>query len=131
MRIDGLQERPLDQEGLAVKLAPRIFPFERVGGVQNPQFEQLARVVPLVDRVSDIESLVALQPDQIGLEHRCHRRCEGGFADAGLALQKERALQPQREKQRHRQATVGHVMLGVEALLEIGDGLGRRGDEKS
>ena len=81
--------------------------------------------------MSDVEPFVALQPDQIGLEHRGHRRGERRLADAGLALEKQRPLQAQRQEQRHRQATVGHVMLGVEALLQIGDGLGKRGDEKS
>ena len=47
-RIDGLQQRPLDQEGLAVELAPRAVAVERVGRVEDAQLEQLARVVPLV-----------------------------------------------------------------------------------
>ena len=55
---------------------------------------------------------------------------ERRLADAGLALEEQRPLQPQREKQRHRQAAVGDVVLGVEAMLKVGDGVGERGDEE-
>jgi hypothetical protein len=44
--IDGAKQRPLDQEGLAVELAPRPVAVERVGRVEDAQLEQLARVVP-------------------------------------------------------------------------------------
>ena len=45
-RIDRLKQRSLDEKGLAVEVAPRGFPIERVGGVENAQFEELPRRSP-------------------------------------------------------------------------------------
>ncbi len=97
--IDGLKQRPLDEKGLAIELAPRAFPIERVGRVEDAQFEELSRVVPLVERVTHVQALVALQANQIGAERGRHRAGQRGLADAGLALEKQRALQAKREKQ--------------------------------
>ena len=47
-RIDRLKQRPLDEEGIAVQLAMRAGAIERLGRVENPQFEELTRVIPLV-----------------------------------------------------------------------------------
>ena len=40
-------------------------PIERTRRLEHPDFEQLTWVIPLVDRVTDIEALGALQPDQL------------------------------------------------------------------
>ena len=92
-------QRTLDEEGIAIELAMRVLAIERVGGIQNAQLEKLARVVPLVQRVADVEAFIALEANQIGAERG--RRCAGkrGFADAGLALQIQRPLQTERQKQ--------------------------------
>ena len=129
LRIDGLQQRPLDEKGLAIELAPRALAIERVGGVENAQLEQLSRVVPLVQRVADVEPLVALQANEIGVERGRHRAGQRGLADAGLALEEQRPLQAKREKQGDRQAAVRHVVRGGEALLKVGDRLRRNGDD--
>src|SRR6185436_10346485 len=68
--IDRLQEWPLDEERVAVELVMRAGAIDRFGRVENAQFEQLTRVVPFVERVSDVEPLVALEANQIGLERR-------------------------------------------------------------
>ena len=70
---------------------------------------------------ADIESFVTLQADQVGAERRGNRGGERGLADAGLALEKQRALQLQRQEQRHRQRAIGHVVLLRQSLLQIGD----------
>ena len=125
--IDRLQQRPLDQERLAVELAPRAVAIERAGRVEDAQLEQLARVVPLVDGVADVEPFVALQANQVGVERGGDGGGQRGLADAGLALEKQRPLQSQRQKQRDGQAAVGDVVLVGEALLEIGNGAGKNG----
>src|SRR5476651_2051297 len=66
--IDGLKQRPLDEKGLAVELASCALSIECVGGVENAQFEELPRVVPLVQRVTHVQALVALQTNEIGAE---------------------------------------------------------------
>ena len=128
-RIDGLQQRPLDQERIAIELLSRRGPVDAAGGFEDLQLENLARVVPLVDGMSDVETLVALQSDQVGVEGRRHRRGERRLADAGLALEKERALQLEREEQRHGERAIGDVVLLGKAILQIGGG--RRGHADS
>ena len=100
-----------------------------MGRVENAQFEQLARVVPLVQRVADVEPFVALQANQIGAERGGHRGGQRGLADAGLALEEQRPLQAEREKQRNGKAAVRHVVLVGEALLKVGDGSEKNGDD--
>ena len=87
------------RNGLAVELAPRARPIERVGRVENAQFEELARVVPLVQRVTDVEAFIALEANQIGAERGGHRSGQRGLADAGLALEEQRPFQAERQKQ--------------------------------
>jgi hypothetical protein len=130
VRIDSLKRQRSLIRNDSLSRAPGIVAVERVGGVENPQFQQLPRVVPFVHGVSDVEPFVALQSNQIGLEHGRHGRCERRLADTGFTLEEQRTLQTQREKQRDRQAAIGHVMLGVEAMLKVGDGVGERGDEE-
>ena len=69
-RVDRLEQRPLDQERFAVQLAPRAARDRAPAAFEDAQLEQLPRVVPLVDGVADVEPLVALQADQIGVERR-------------------------------------------------------------
>ena len=115
----ALQERPLDQKRLAVQLPPRAVSIERVGRVEDPQLEQLTRVVPLVERVPDVEALVALKADQVGVERGGHRGGQRGLADARLALEEQRPFQAQREKQRNNQPGIRDVAFGGEALPEV------------
>ena len=103
-RIDRLQQRPLDEKRFAVELAvARLSRSSACGRVEDPQLEQLARVVPFVERVADVEAFVALQANQIGVERGGDRGGQRGLADARLALEKQRSFQAQREKQRNRE----------------------------
>ena len=121
---------PLDQERLAEDVRARARGDRRrpsgvgssdVRGLEQPDLEQLPRVVPLVYRVTDVETLVALQPDQLGVERRRERLGDLGLADAGLAFEKEGAAQRERQEDRDRQPAVGDVLLGRERLLQLVD----------
>ena len=59
-------------------------------GFEQTDFEQLAGVVPFVERLGDVDPFVALQPDQFGVEHGSQRFRDLGLADTGLAFEKER-----------------------------------------
>ena len=61
--VDRLEQRPADEELRAEELLLRDGALLRGADVQ-----QLARVVPLVDGVRDVEALVALEPDQPRVE---------------------------------------------------------------
>ena len=103
----------------------RVLAVERVSGVENPQLEQLPGVVPLVQGVTDVESLVTLEANQIGAERGGRSRRQRGLANPGFALEKERPPQAECQKDRHRETAVRDVVLVGEALLEIGDRAGK------
>ena len=126
-RVDRLKQRPFDEKGLAVKLPARALPTERPGRVEEAQLEELARVVPLVQRVTDVEPFIALETYQIGAQRGGGRPGKRRLAHAGLALEEERPFQSEREKQRHGKATVRQVVLVGEPMSQVGDGSEKNG----
>ena len=68
--LDRAQQRPLDQEALGEELALGAARVERMCALEQADLEDLPGIVPLVDRGSDVEPLVALQPDQRPLQRR-------------------------------------------------------------
>ena len=87
-------------------------------GVGEPDAEQLARIVPLVQRLGRVDPVVALQADQRRVEHRGQRLAGLGLADPGLALEQQRLGQPQAEEHRGREPLVDEVVDGGEPLGE-------------
>jgi hypothetical protein len=83
--------------------------------------EQLARVVPLVDGVRDVEALVALETDQARAEDGGERLRGLGLPDAGLSLEEDGLLERQREVERGRQPPIGQVVRVAQAALEVVD----------
>ena len=122
-----MKQRTLDQKRFAIELTSCRFAIERVGRIENPQLEQLACVVPFVERMTDVEPLVTLQANQIGVERSGGGRSQRRFADASLAFEEERPLQPKRQKKRNGQPVVCDVVLFGQPRLEVGNGL-RNGD---
>ena len=92
-------------------------------GLGEPDGEQLALVVPLVQRLGRGQPLVALQPDQRRPERAGERLGRGGLADPGLALEQQRPAELERQVQRGGQAVVDQVVDRVEPLGEL---VGRR-----
>ena len=126
-RIDGLQQRPLDQKGFAVQLAVRARTIERMRRIKNPELEQLPRIVPFVQRVPDVQPFIALQPNQIGLQRSGGGRRKRSLADARFPFQEERSFEPEREKECDGETAVGDVVLGGQAMLQIGNGFRENG----
>ena len=84
------------------------------------EVEQLAGVVPVVDRLGDVDALVALEADQLAAGHAGERLGEFGLADAGLALEQQRPAQRHRQEHRGRDPLVGEVSLRGERLSDVG-----------
>ena len=80
----------------------------------TPDRQELAGEVPLVERFGGVDSLVALQPDQRGVEHRSQRLRRFGLANSGLTLQEKRVWEPRRAEQGGGDAVVGQVSGAVE-----------------
>ena len=81
--------------------------------------EQLALIVPLVQRGVLVEALVALQADQFGAVHGGERLCDLGLADARLAFEQQRALEELHQPQRGRDVAVGDVADRGEAVGDV------------
>jgi hypothetical protein len=96
--------------------------LERTGGLQDAQLENLARIVPLVSCVGDVQAFIALEANQVRLEGRRDRAGQRGLADTGLSFEEQRTPQSKRQEQRHRQPAIRDVAVERQPLLQIGDG---------
>ena len=113
---DRCEEGPLDQELLAEKVAEVARCVLRL---ERPHRDELARVVPFVQRLARVDTLVALEPDQPS-----GQGCGQGFGylrlpHTGLALQQQRLVQRQRQVDGHAQAVVRQVGLVAQSLLDV------------
>jgi len=97
-----------------------------VRGLEDAELEELARVVPLVERVAHLEPFVALEPDQIGVEDTGDGGCEGGLAHAGFAFEEQRTPQADRKEERDGKASIRDVGVIEQPRLEVVDRDGRR-----
>jgi hypothetical protein len=81
--------------------------------------EQLARVVPLVERLGDVDALVALQPDQLTAGDERERSGELGLSRARLTLQEQRPRhRARRETRPSPEPLVSEVVLLEESRLQ-------------
>jgi len=71
-----------------------------------PNLQYLASVVPLVDRLIYVQSLVALQANQLGAQSVGQGACDLGLADTGFPLQEQGPLQLHRQEYGHCQRPV-------------------------
>jgi hypothetical protein len=95
-------------------------PGGRLGGAQ---VQDLAREVPVVERLGGVEALVALQANEMRAGGLRERAGERGLAHAGVALEKQRAAQSKRKVAGRGQAVVGQISGGREKRRQV---LGRR-----
>src|SRR5439155_14890215 len=111
-RLERLEKRAAQKE------APRV---QLVGSLAAAEREELARVVPVVEGVVDVDALVALQPDQPCPERAGQSTGDLGLADARLALEQQRLFERRRQEHRRRQAAIGQVALAGEPRLDLLD----------
>ena len=105
------EQRPLKQVVIAeqVSLAGRLAP-----GLGQPDGQQLTRVIPLVQCLCRGQALIALQPDQRGVQDSGQRLGGLGLADARLALEQDRLTHPGSQKQRCAERLVGQVAHAIQ-----------------
>ena len=114
--LERLEQRAAEQELAAEQLA-RV--CARLGGADG---QQLALVVPVVDRVVEVDPLVALQPDQPRALRVRERAGDLGLAHARLALEQQRLLERGGQVHARGERPVREVALAGE---RVGDVLGR------
>ena len=125
--LERLEQRAAQQEAPRVQLALVDAALGRAHG------HELARVVPVVEGVVDVDALVALQADEPRAGGRGQRLGHLGLAHAGLALDQQRLAQLGGQEDRGGQRAVGEVALLGERLADrvrrcqgAGGGSGRR-----
>ncbi len=123
---DGGEKRPLEQivfrkDVLLDSLRVFARAFTRLDG------EELALIVPLVERGVLVEALVALEPDQLGPVDFGERLGDLGLADARLAFDQQRPAEEIHQPQRGRKIAVGDIADLGEASGDVfaGQGHGR------
>jgi hypothetical protein len=83
------QQRTCDQVALAVqRVDTRLRALAR--DLAGTDRKQLARVIPFIGSRCDVETFVALQPDQLRAERLRENACQLGLAGTGLALDEQR-----------------------------------------
>src|SRR5690606_27160259 len=89
---------------------------------ERPDLQHLPGVVPLVEGLVGVDPLVALEADQLAVEHRRQRLGQLRLPDTDLAFQQEGLAQGQRDVRGGGQTAVGEVPAGLEQAGEVGDG---------
>ena len=115
---DGGEQRPFQQvffrkdvlfDGVGI-FADAFAGFDR---------QELALIIPFVERGVLVKAFVALQPDQLGAVHGGQRLGDLGLADAGFAFEQQRALEEFHQPQRGRNIAVGDVANGGEFVGDV------------
>ena len=119
---DGLEQRPLEEERLAEDLRLRLRRSVAVA-LLKANVQELARVVPLVERCIGVQTFIALQADQVRREQAGEHLGDFGLPHARVAFDQERLVQLEREMQRGRDGRVGHVRFAIELLEELCDSI--------
>ena len=71
--------------------------------------QQLRGVIPFVQGFALLQAVVTLQAQHVTLQSQAQGFGQFGFADPGLALQQQRALQLERQKNRSSQAAIRKI----------------------
>ena len=114
-RAHGLEQRAFKEEAGAEEISLGV---GRIGLAERADVQHLAGVIPLVERVVDVDALVALEADEITPQHGGEGLGELGLTDTHLALEEQGLAELECQQCGRRQAPVGDVALGEEILGE-------------
>src|SRR4029077_2242430 len=120
--LQRLQQRPLDQEALGENVVREPLAIDMAFVVREADRDHLLGLLPLVDRVRNVEPLVALQADQPAAERLREHLGDFGLADTRLAFEEQRTSHAQCEKQHGRKRAVGEIVGPGEELQRVVDG---------
>jgi hypothetical protein len=110
--LERLEQRPAQQEAAREQGA---FVDTALGRAQR---QQLPLPVPVVERLVDVDALVALQPDQARPGRRGKRLGDLRLADPGLALEQQRLAEDGGQVDGDGELAVGEVALARERLAD-------------
>src|SRR5437867_2134436 len=123
--FESLHQRPLDEKALGENiLRDRI--ARRPLSLGQPYLDHLARIVPFIYRGSDVETFVALQPDERAAETAGEDLCDLGLAHPCLAFEKKGPVHLESEEYRGREAALGDIVSTGEQSEGVVDRLRKR-----
>ena len=111
-RFQRLEQRPFDEKFIRIEVDVAI----------AAQAQELAGIVPLIERVAGVDPLIALQPHKIETKCCSERLRRLGLAHARQALEQQGLAELQGEKGGDAQLFAGKITFTLEAL---GQNLGR------
>ena len=88
-----MEQRALEQKFFGEQIAAQGLLVGSAAGFAQADLEQLAAVVPLVDRLPQVQPLIALQTQKRAAQRAGAGGGDSGFADPGFAFEQDRALQ--------------------------------------
>ena len=112
--VDRVEQRPPQQEVRAEDSCSA-----RTRSSPSPSSRMCSSwrgVVPLVRGVGEVDALVALQADEASAESRRKRAGRLRLADTRLTLEKERLVDPHRDKDRRGETAVAQVVVRAEQV---------------
>ena len=132
VRRQRFEQRPAQQEARGEDVVGELATLHALRRLGKADLDHLARVVPLVDRRRDVETFVALQPQQLAAQPPSEHLRDLGLAHARLAFEEQGPTELQREKDRGGESAVGDVVLRGEEVDGGVDGSrnGQRGHEE-
>ena len=105
---DGAEQRPLEQ--IVLGEDPGLdLGHARARSLARLDRQELALIVPFVERGADVEPFVALHADKLRAVHRGERLGDFGLADPRLALDQQRTLKRIHHPERGREIAVGDI----------------------
>ena len=120
--LEGGQDRPGQQEPLVVQALLGLLGVGTPTGLERPQVQDLAREVPVVERLGGVDALVALEPHQRQLQRLGEGLGERGLAGPGLPLEQQRPLHPERQVGDRGELVVAQVSGPAEQAGHVGGG---------
>jgi hypothetical protein len=106
-----LKDRPVHQIGLGVEVGLGDGFAARLG---QPDAQQLALVIPVVQRLGSGQPLIALQSKQRRIQHGGKRFRRSRLADTRFTLEEQRAAERDGQVDRRGGADVEQIVVGVE-----------------
>ena len=114
--INRLQERAADEELGPEEVLQRLLAVA-ARRLDEADFQHLPRVVPLIQRVGDINALVALEADEARVQQVRENLGDLRLADARFAFEQDWLVQTQREEERRRKRAIRDVAVLLQDML--------------
>ena len=81
--------------------------------------EELARIVPVVNGLADVDTFVTLQANKLGVASLGNDFCKFCFTNASFTFKEKWTIQRERKKNRSRNTVVNEVVVSSECVAHF------------